>query len=617
MSRPTTLEDSAGIGDGEEWEVIPRDWWRISYNAVSWTKTEARSECLLSRIRQRKQSLYHDNRFLSDATLTGSANEPGTPGDLELNVDLVGVRLADESLKLYEKLVGFDGGTEGSQILRFSLDDLQPRRRRIASYDTVDDDSESLRERWRRETEPLFAGISTSSPEFVIELSEDEVNAILQQSTFPSLWDLELIPPPATPVRSRTPNSMTSSIDFTESDTSEPLPATPKMTPSVESRDVAGSPSKRLNASATSFIPSSSSSSSLPSLASSSSSSLSSLPSNYYAYEDPLSPSWPSVASPPHMSISDFQFPSLPPPAIHSSPTSRLQKDEQGFYTEVSGLSDRDISRRQASTPSLPPFLGRDSPGPSRKASKTREIVDQIKHGNTVPAQRLRRSKSKLTTDTDQDREGWICAEAQVDAAAAPEEKAKRRKELVAVLGSKSKSTPAKSHDRAQSKGQDAVRSRSPARSSGTGQSQDTSKSALQKTEDGWIEGPASAPPVSGARARSKSSQRQHTRNRSSVSVLSSMPSGPPTPAVYPAPMPHIAAPLYYPGPPAPGPVPAFGYPAPAAYMPFAPYGAYPVQVPVQPVQYRAPFAAYQPYGEAPLTSKVITGAAGMRHAAW
>ncbi|EPQ55344.1 hypothetical protein GLOTRDRAFT_111212 [Gloeophyllum trabeum ATCC 11539] len=621
----STFEDLKGTGDGEDWVLVSRDWWRTPYSAVSWTKNEAPSECLLQRIRQqRKRTIYLDGSHSSDAVLENCsgtlATELGAAPDLELHVDLLGVKLADSVLRAYETIVGFEGSSDGTQLLRYSMEDLLPRRRQIGGYDAEGCDTDALRERWVRQVEFVFGGILKLSSEPLNEVSEDEADAILKQSAFSSLWNLDLAPGPSSPVRSRTPSSMTSSIDLTDSETSEALPSTPKTQPSTleshgskERHDLSGSPSKRLNASATSFIPSSSSFSN-----------------SRHLYEDPLSPSWPAVASSSLLPISDFQFPPLPPPAVRpSSMPSKLREDEHGFYTEVPATpsnAGQDLPRRQAATPNLPTFLlseRRDSPGPSRKSSKTREIVDQMRQGS--PRQRIRRAKSKSEDqeegEAEQGCDGWIRAEGKMDMDA----RAQRRKELVAVLGSR-EGVQVSGCVPMSTKGQEGATKPKVNRS----RSRDPSKAQSQISEGGWIEGSAPSNGSVVPRSRSKSRPRQHTRNRSSMSVLS-VPSLPPTPSIVPVPHPMMPVPCYPLAPTYTYPVPAVN---PAMYtgfqqqqtyiqlqMPY-PYPAVapaPYTYPYQPVSVppRVPMPVLGQYGEPPLSSKVITGSAGMRHTPW
>ena len=217
------------------------------------------------------------------------------------------------------------------------------------------------------------------------------------------------------------------------------------------------SPSRSLNASASSFIPTSTT------------------PVKFLSDYVPSSRFSRAVSSPsPTPTYSNFTFPSLDA-SIQSLPSLpfTLKKDDQGFYTQVPPSPPADqtstSSRTQRSSTSLlPPFLA-DPSRRTRKASKTREIVDQLRSASVncfdrpssrggVPirpistphqlplvgpnesARRLEityqsqiASLRSAEEDFDDEGDGWLRAEVE-DADDDPEAKARRTRDLVQAL---------------------------------------------------------------------------------------------------------------------------------------------------------------------------------------
>jgi hypothetical protein len=246
---------------------------------------------------------------------------------------------------------------------------------------------------------------------------------------------------------------------------SDPVPSTPKPRPYTNVTIKQSSPSlqdfsppRALNASASSFIPTTPNK--IPSMH---------FPSFRFSHPVP-SPS-------PSPTYSNFTFPSLNT-SVQSLPSlpPTLKKDEQGFYTEVSSPSTdhKSVSQRaqRSSQSLLPPFLA-DLSCRARKASKTRKIVDQLRSASangadrpnsrscvpvrpvSTPQQLPLLGPSLLTADADpsrldsdtsmsplgstiqdfeEDGDGWLRVEVE-DTDSDPEAKTRRTRDLMHALG--------------------------------------------------------------------------------------------------------------------------------------------------------------------------------------
>lgn len=103
------------VDSKDDWQIIPGDWWRISYAKVDW----------------QVPLFLHTMDTVDDVR------------DYELNPDLVGVRLVEQVLGLYESLVGFDVGEPKVPTV---VQDKQ-----IASHN----------ERWNQLMSELMEGVSS------------------------------------------------------------------------------------------------------------------------------------------------------------------------------------------------------------------------------------------------------------------------------------------------------------------------------------------------------------------------------------------------------------------------------------------------------------------------
>ena len=333
--------------------IVPTDWWRTPYNAVSWI--------YLHNSAGDKKPQYRGSLFLrplSLRTVTSAQKRPsyskerGRDDDITLNIDLVGVKAALESVVKYERNVGFYvetlPGIQPHELEPFLALDLLSR--------VIDEEDTRIhKERWNELLEDLM-----HSP--LQEINDSDESSELATSCS-SLGDL---------VQS---TSTLSSLDLTSSECSvesQAMPSTPKAKSSshhhVEIRDLSPTGSlsggdhtfsRSLSASASSFIPSLS----------------------FQPYLNDESVQFPSLKDSLTVSanLSNFTFPTLnvPVSSFMSVPSVKLRKDSDGFFTEE--------SPNTTPTSLLPPFLQESSHRINRtRKSRTREIVDRLR-SESVP----------------------------------------------------------------------------------------------------------------------------------------------------------------------------------------------------------------------------------------
>lgn len=354
---------------------------------------------------------------------------------LELNVDLlVGAKSAEDTLKLYEINAGFYYAEPDSH---------HPEDRDLCRVIT-DDEIAAGKDRWAHLVQNL-TGMYISPRS---RSRQDIKIRYLASPTSSEFFDL------------------TDSEHSEHSVDSDPVPSTPKPGPYMNVTVKQPSPSHpdfsppggSLNASASSFIPTSTSPVKV---------------SNTYCPTSRFSRIIPSPS--PSPTQSNFTFPSLNS-SIQSltSLPANLKKDDQGFYTEVprSPMDSRSSSNRtlRSSTTLLPSFLV-DPSLRARRMSKTRKIVDQLRstsvndfdrphsrscipirpestvHQLTLStaadegACRLKSDASQLTNasgsameDFEEEGDGWLRAEVEENDGD-PEAKARRTRDLVQALG--------------------------------------------------------------------------------------------------------------------------------------------------------------------------------------
>ncbi|KAI0629712.1 hypothetical protein C8Q77DRAFT_1076148 [Trametes polyzona] len=401
--------DTETVREMLDWEIVPEDWWKTSFRAVSWSyKTKPGYP---------RPPHYH-NLLARGRRRRITADVPVEEEDVDLNNGLSGVRAAEESLKRYEVEVSI-----------LSPDDLAGQDSDAHRCLTA-----LAKENWDEKVQELLGGI----------LEQGALPEVDEPSPDVPLWDLTRLdahsPPPGSPSTSGTTDSETS-VD------SELPPSTPRPSKASYARVVSSEtntsptvlsplpsplPSKLLSAAALTFIPSTP---------------------NGPSVREPVTPpltaaSHSSGDSPFSSPTYNFHFPSLKSASPADRRESRslppsLQKDESGFYVEVtedaphgatqSLNATRSTTPRRPSAAFLPAFLTDGSPSLRPRNSKTREIVDRLrssgssssnrkakkaertrrqavaKDGEVVPTQTSEnKPASNTNTKTDDANDGWI-----------------------------------------------------------------------------------------------------------------------------------------------------------------------------------------------------------------
>ncbi|KAJ7935333.1 hypothetical protein B0H13DRAFT_524357 [Mycena leptocephala] len=357
------LSSPAPLDEG--WQVVSPEWWRIPFNAVSWayTPTNPPQDTAVSKVTQShrvtKPPHYHaalfNVRAPADDQLHDEDFNEGDDG--QLNPDLVGFKGAMAALESYEIDVGFHWGSP-----------LIEEKRRPDLAVAVNENHVALaKERWDELVQDLTGGLSLGSPDRYHE-SDDSDDSLrgLHRST-----------------------STISSIDLTDSERSVlsvSMPATPRAhrsyanivvktaspSRSTTSRDSDRSP-RRLNAAASSFVPS-------PSKAKTKAN-----PAPFLTA--PESVPFPlNVARTPSPSFNTtFVFPSLDVPPL---PAVKIAKDAQGFYSEVeSSPTAPTPAHARTSSTLLPAFLHDAFTRRRPPTSKTRAMVDKLKSSGSGGAE--------------------------------------------------------------------------------------------------------------------------------------------------------------------------------------------------------------------------------------
>ncbi|KIP08649.1 hypothetical protein PHLGIDRAFT_364943 [Phlebiopsis gigantea 11061_1 CR5-6] len=378
--------------DLESWVDVSCDWWRCSYEDVEWTYVRRYhwTDTGVKLTIHSRPPCYHGTLYNAKAAY-GYDDE--TSHDLELNPELVGVKVTEDALEAYERDVGICDQFQAFPQFTFDAGLLLPE-------DPSEDDIRDSREDWARQVDELLGGVlEPLCSDLPVCLPDDGI----------IMWDLDALD------HSYDSDNMPDVVDLTYSDTSvesDPMPTTPPgdkksyaevlfdhlATPTHAGTVVSPLPSKPLNASALSFIPS--------------------------VFLEQRSPS--PTADEPYVSPTyEFHFPSLSGNAASRANTRSLppslQRDEHGFYNEVPSESTETQSAMQsrAVTPKRSPAAGvRSFLGSSPKqGSKTREMVDRLrsssggsrrsrKHKGEANAQR--HSVDNAIPQTAKDAEGWI-----------------------------------------------------------------------------------------------------------------------------------------------------------------------------------------------------------------
>lgn len=395
-----TCQDSsfrAQDEDLEDWVLVGSDWWQLAYADVEWRWSPRYhwTETGVKLTLHPRPPQYHGTLY-NDKTQYGFDNS--APQDMELNRFLTGVKGVEAALEVYERNVGIsDASMPPAMSFTYQL---------FLPEDTTEDIVRRSQEQWEHQVDALLGGI--------LEPSCFDLPPSLPDDRVP-MWDLDTLEDPYYDGDSHTLSS-SDVVELTYSDSSfdsDPPPTTPqgdkksyaevlfddRGAPIHAGTVVSPSPSKPLNASALAFVPG-------------------------YALEY-HSPSPPSADSPYVSPTYEFHFPSL-----HSHTTSRsntrslpppLQRDENGFYTEVShaellpAANSRSVTPKRPSSGSVPSFFG-NAPRQNSSKRSTREMVDGLRSNGSGSSRRHRRNKGdhkRSSTDaaapqTEKDAEGWI-----------------------------------------------------------------------------------------------------------------------------------------------------------------------------------------------------------------
>ena len=340
------------VTEEDDWEVIPVNWWSTSFTAVSWAFSSKQGPWNKSRLFQGSLFLglppRLNSRFLSLNTISSPSRKIGrnVEEDNTLNQDLVGVKSALDTVVGYEKDVGF-------YFTSFPDLGLYKKPRPDLSVVIEESDLEAGKERWKEVAEDLLSGPIESDESLESSLAGSYGDFELSASTLSSIdltyseASIDSIPMPSTPKPK---------LSVNEVEIKEPSPTVPHS--GSRSSSLQFSPSRSLNASASSFVPSFFSKFTeeplqFPSL-----------------LDDPKAR--PDVHSP-GASLSNFIFPSLNP---NPTPVVKIKKDDQGFFTEVQVEKS---SGADAPTELLPAFLQESTQRSRTRKSRTREIVDRIR----------------------------------------------------------------------------------------------------------------------------------------------------------------------------------------------------------------------------------------------
>ncbi|KAG1764073.1 hypothetical protein EV702DRAFT_1037463, partial [Suillus placidus] len=374
------------------WEVLPSTWWEIRYGSVSWSfdcpvpikpvphpKPPHYHGSLLrtSRPRRRYTVLLKAKPFdpsQDPATVPhNSANE--WPPFEPLNHNFIGVQVAEDVLRSYE----LDSGFTHSIMPDITFDELYSSRTKL-SVDVDEEEVEFARSQWATLVQNLVGDIQLSRA-----ISASGLDGAFEIYTFLAnhLHPFSLGGRPHSPLSSL-------EYDSEPSTDSDMLPSTPTQrsafsdvevhqpSPVLDGRGI--SPPKALNVSARAFTPKSGS------------------PSKFLVSPSPD----PSSRSNSSATPVNFVFPATNDNYQYLSPG--LKKDDQGFYTSITPPDSPSRPRLDSSRPSsrlsstrLPQFL---SDVQSRKASKTRVIVDQMRSTPAASKKARPRNHSKSSSDS-------------------------------------------------------------------------------------------------------------------------------------------------------------------------------------------------------------------------
>ncbi|KAG0702928.1 hypothetical protein DFH29DRAFT_467120 [Suillus ampliporus] len=368
-------DSTAGV-----WEVLPSTWWEIRYGSVSWS-FDTQQHCRVpkpvshpepphyhgsllrtSRPRRRYTVLWKAKPFgpSQDPTTLPHNSDDEWPLSEPLSHKFIGVKVADEVLTPYE----LDSGFTHSIMPDINLDELYTSRVKL-SADVDEEEVEFARSQWAALARDLVGDIQLSRAISTSDLDVSRPHSALSSLEYDSEPSTDSDTLPSTPTQRST---------FSDVEVHQPSPV-------LDGRGL--SPPKTLNGSARAFTPKLGPPSKLssplvsPSPDSSSRSGSSPTPVNFV---------FPAING-------NYQY--LPP---------GLKKDDQGFYTSITPPGSPSRARLDAARPAsrlsstrLPQFL---SDAQSRKASKTRVIVDQMRATPVANKKGRPRNHSKSSSDS-------------------------------------------------------------------------------------------------------------------------------------------------------------------------------------------------------------------------
>ncbi|KAJ3789308.1 hypothetical protein GGU11DRAFT_59992 [Lentinula aff. detonsa] len=318
---------TTNITDEDGWQIISTDWRRIPFEDISWAYQP------LSTRRTRCKALCRPVVKLSH--LADKVDESSNDSEQELlNPDLPGIEAACDALISYEADSGFR--------YKFCLD---------------------LRE---NEFTESARDIPCQIDEKEVLVSKEKWNEMVQNLTGDFTEERDNISSSGSDS-----SSLTSSLMLDFSDWEFPnhvsMPSTPKPRPypyGTTRSSPSVSPPLKLNAFASSFTPSGSS---VPSL----------------TFSNNASPL--TTRSSPSPTLHDFVFPSLNPSNPSVYPKLKIEKDDQGFYTNIEAEIELSTPKSRM-TPStlLPAFLQDDHTRRKGVSSRTRALVDRLRSRQSV-----------------------------------------------------------------------------------------------------------------------------------------------------------------------------------------------------------------------------------------
>ncbi|KAG1738221.1 hypothetical protein EDB19DRAFT_1714516 [Suillus lakei] len=359
------------------WEVLPSTWWEIRYGSVSWSIDIQHCRVPIKPVSHPKPPHYHGSLLrtsrprrrytvLRKAKPFGPSQDPATlphnsadewPSSEPLNHKFVGVEVAEDVLRPYE----LDSGFTHSIMPDISLNELYSSWMKL-SIDVDEEEVEFARSQWAALVRNLVGDIQLSRA-----ISTSDLDGGRPQSPLSSLgYDSE----PSTD-SDMFPSTPTQRSTFSDVEVHQASPV-------LDGRGL--SPPKTLNGSARPFTPKSGP------------------PSKFSVSPSPESSSR-STSSPTPV---NFVFPAINGNYQYLPPG--LKKDDQGFYTSITPPDSPSRARLDSSRPSsrlsstrLPQFL---SDVQSRKASKTRVIVDQMRATPVASKKGRPRNHSKSSSDS-------------------------------------------------------------------------------------------------------------------------------------------------------------------------------------------------------------------------